>query len=68
MRQLCYQARVLDTLDAYLTELSSQKVEADKVEDLKQQNPSLPIPSVDPAKHTMNPGARDSNTRNKGRR
>ena len=47
MRQLDYQARVLETLDAYLTELTAQKVEADKVEELKRQNPSLPIPSVD---------------------
>ncbi|MEC9267469.1 MAG: DEAD/DEAH box helicase family protein [Pseudomonadota bacterium] len=47
MRQLDYQARVLDTLDAYLTELTKQKIEADKVEDLKRQNPGLPIPSVD---------------------
>lgn len=47
MRQLDYQARVLDTLDAYLTELAAQKTEADKVEELKRQNPSLPIPSVD---------------------
>ena len=47
MRQLDYQARVFDTLDAYLAELTKQKIEADKVEDLKKQNPGLPIPSVD---------------------
>lgn len=47
MRQLDYQSRVLGTLDAYLNELTSQKAEANKVEELKRQNPSLPIPSVD---------------------
>ena len=47
MRTLDYQARVLDTLDDYLDKLKAAKVEADKVEDVKAQNPSLPIQSKD---------------------
>ena len=47
MRTLDYQARVLDTFDVYLDKLKAAKAEADKVEDLKAQNPGLPIPSLD---------------------
>ncbi|MFO1176559.1 MAG: DEAD/DEAH box helicase family protein [Paracoccaceae bacterium] len=41
MRTLDYQARVLDTLDAYLDALKLHKVKADKVADLAAQNPDL---------------------------
>ena len=47
MRTLDYQARVLDTFDVYLDKLKAAKAKADKVEDVKAQNPGLPIPSLD---------------------
>ncbi|WP_128515655.1 DEAD/DEAH box helicase [Tabrizicola thermarum] len=47
MRTLDYQQRVLDTLDAWLTELKARKAEADQVEALRAANPGLPIPALD---------------------
>lgn len=47
MRTLDYQARVLDTLDAWLDELKARKAEADQIDALRASNPSLPIPAMD---------------------
>lgn len=47
MRTLDYQQRVLDTLDAYLDELKTRKVEADQIDALRAQNPNLPIAALD---------------------
>lgn len=47
MRTLDYQARVLDTLDAYLDELKARKAEADQIDELRALKPDLPIPAVD---------------------
>jgi len=47
MRTLDYQARVLDTFDAYLDELKTRKAEADQIEAVKAANPNLPIPAMD---------------------
>ena len=47
MRQLDYQRRVLETLDAYLEALKEKHSGAEKIEDLKAANPSLPIASID---------------------
>lgn len=41
MRTLDYQARVLDTLDAYLDELKARKAEADQIDALRASNPNL---------------------------
>ena len=41
MRQLDYQTRVLETLDAYLDALKEQKAKADKVAALAAENPDL---------------------------
>lgn len=47
MRQLDYQARVLDTLDAYLDVLKPEKVKADKVVALAADNPDLDLTPPD---------------------
>lgn len=55
-----YQQKVLDTLDAYLTELMVRKHKADKVEVLRRENPELDIPQPDFCADTWN----ELNTRN----
>ncbi|MGR3525226.1 MAG: DEAD/DEAH box helicase [Paracoccaceae bacterium] len=47
MRTLDYQARVLDTLDAYLDELKARKAEAEQIDAVRAANPHLPIPAMD---------------------
>ena len=47
MRTLDYQARVLDTFDAYLDELKTRKAEADQIEAVQVANPNLPISAMD---------------------
>lgn len=52
MRQLDYQTRVLETLDAYLDALKEQKAKADKVVALAAENPDLGLTPPDYAKAT----------------
>lgn len=47
MRALDYQARVLDTLDAYLDALKPEKAKADKVAALAAENPDLGLTPPD---------------------
>ena len=47
MRQLDYQARVLDTLDAYLETLAREKTRADEIARLAAEKPDLGIPVPD---------------------
>lgn len=54
MRALDYQARVLDTLDAYLDELKARKAEADQIDALRRSNPNLPLPAFDFAETAWN--------------
>ena len=52
MRQLDYQRRVLETLDAYLSELKEQGAKSEEVDRVKAANPDLPIPAIDFPKET----------------
>ncbi len=47
IRQLDYQARVLDTLDAYLETLRAEKTRADEIARLAAEKPDLGIPVPD---------------------
>jgi type III restriction enzyme len=52
LRELAYQQRTLETLDAYLTQLGQEKGRADNVARLAAENPSLGIPIPDFAAQT----------------
>lgn len=52
MRELEYQTRVMDKLDAYLDQLSMQKAESDKVVALKEENPGVELHIPDFTKET----------------
>ena len=47
MRDLDYQARVLTLFDAYLTELSARKQNADEIAALAKERPTLRLPVPD---------------------
>ena len=47
LRNLAYQQRTLETLDAYLTLLGQEKARADTVAKLAAENPALGIPVPD---------------------
>jgi type III restriction enzyme len=42
-----YQQRVLDTLDAYLDELTTQRDRAERIEKLAKEQPDLGVPVPD---------------------
>lgn len=45
LRELAYQQRTLETLDAYLTQLGQEKGRADNVARLAAETPRLAFPS-----------------------